>query len=135
MKRLTPRQRQIVALLILGCETREIMNRLEICRATLRFHLRAIAARLPGVGTPMRKVLLWARELATRDAAMTPPSIFAGMTPEEFALYCRRIRLADTPPELQRIDRQLEHEREEGGDVGALRTMVTLKRERIILSN
>lgn len=61
--KLSPRQRDVVALLVAGHTQQEIVDKLGFSRGTLRFHLRRVAERIPGPGSPMRRVLLYARDL------------------------------------------------------------------------
>jgi FixJ family two-component response regulator len=61
--KLTQRQRDVVALLVAGLSQREIRERLQIRRETLRFHIRTLGKRIPGPGSAMRRVLLHARDL------------------------------------------------------------------------
>jgi DNA-binding CsgD family transcriptional regulator len=60
---LSPRQRDVVALLVAGHTQLEIIRKLGFSRGTLRFHVRQVAKRIPGPGSPMRRVLLYARDL------------------------------------------------------------------------
>jgi FixJ family two-component response regulator len=64
---LTMRQREIVVLVRQGCTVEEIGERLDISYHTVRTHVRAIAASLPGEYAPVRRI----REHADRLLAMT----------------------------------------------------------------
>jgi ATP/maltotriose-dependent transcriptional regulator MalT len=64
---LTMRQREIVVLIRQGCTVEEVGDRLDISYHTVRTHVRAIAATLPGDFTPVRRI----REHADRLLAMT----------------------------------------------------------------
>jgi DNA-binding CsgD family transcriptional regulator len=66
--KLSPRQRDVVALLVAGHTQAEIVTKLGFSRGTFRFHIRQVAKRLPGPGSPMRRVLLHARDLLERSA-------------------------------------------------------------------
>lgn len=66
--RLTYRQREVLVLLDAGHSYATVAIRLGISRNTVRQHVRDIAARLPGDGSPLRRVLLHARRLL-HDAA------------------------------------------------------------------
>lgn len=60
------------------------------------------------------------------------------MTSELFALYLRRIRLADDPATLARIRAELDRlhpHSADSGDSDALVVMATLKRVRVLESN
>lgn len=60
---LTPRQREVVALLREGLTAPEIAGRLGISTATVRRHIEAIANKVPGPQKPIRRILLHAEAL------------------------------------------------------------------------
>lgn len=61
--RLTPRQRQVVVLLSDGWSYTRIARALGIKERTVRMHVKDIAARLDGDGSPLRRVLRHAGRL------------------------------------------------------------------------
>jgi FixJ family two-component response regulator len=56
-RELTPRQRQIAVLLRAGLAPKKIGSTLGVSLSTVRFHIRALAARLPGDAPAQRKIL------------------------------------------------------------------------------
>lgn len=54
---ITPRQREVVDRLAQGLTYREIARALGIAPKTVRVHVQAVAAHLPGPGGPQRRVL------------------------------------------------------------------------------
>jgi DNA-binding CsgD family transcriptional regulator len=61
--RLTARQRDVVALVAAGLTRQQIADRLRVRNETVRFHLKAIARKLPGTGHELRRIRLHAREM------------------------------------------------------------------------
>lgn len=57
------------------------------------------------------------------------------MTCEEFAAYCRRIRLENNPARLSEIRAELDRDYPAGRDSDALDLMATLKRVRLQEAN
>ena len=57
MTALTPRQRQVVAMLSDGASYAKVARLLGIKERTVRMHVEHIAARLDGEGSPLRRVL------------------------------------------------------------------------------
>lgn len=60
---LTPRQRDVVALLDAGLTCPQIASRLQIRERTVRRHVEDIARGLAGNGPPIRRILAHAKEL------------------------------------------------------------------------
>lgn len=56
---LTPRQREVVRLLLDGRDVRQIAVILRCTPATVRKHIEQIAGRLPGPQPPMRRILVY----------------------------------------------------------------------------
>lgn len=69
MSLLTPRRRDVVALLAAGLSRHEVALRLGIAERTVKDHVAAVAERLPGAGHPFRRVRLYARQLLDADDA------------------------------------------------------------------
>jgi DNA-binding NarL/FixJ family response regulator len=67
---LTPRERQVIALISQGASNREVADRLVISENTVRTHLQAIYAKLEVQGR--LKMLVRARELGLREAGDGP---------------------------------------------------------------
>jgi DNA-binding NarL/FixJ family response regulator len=63
MTALTPRQRQVVELLHQGLTCPQIARRLAIAVPTVRQHVRAVAALLPGSQPPVRRIVAHAARL------------------------------------------------------------------------
>ena len=61
--RLTPRQRDVVKLLVEGLRVAQIADTLGCTEATVRAHIQAIAKQLPGPHSPMRRILVHATTL------------------------------------------------------------------------
>lgn len=68
---LTARQLEIIRLLAHGESPKRIAGELGITLRTVRHHVRAIAARIPGDGPAQRKVLLHAARLGTSDSSVS----------------------------------------------------------------
>jgi DNA-binding CsgD family transcriptional regulator len=54
--RLTPRERRVVELIAEDLSCPAIGRRLRISAWTVRAHVRAVAAKCPGVGTPLERI-------------------------------------------------------------------------------
>lgn len=65
---LTPRQRDVVRLIAVGRSCEQIGATLGISTHTVRRHLEAIAAKVPGTTTPYRRVMLAASTLLEEAA-------------------------------------------------------------------
>lgn len=62
MVELTDRQREIYELLIHGMDYEQVARKLDLSYRTVRFHTARMAAKIPGNGAPLRKVLTYALE-------------------------------------------------------------------------
>jgi FixJ family two-component response regulator len=65
---LTPRQREVVELLIAGHRVAEIAASLHCTEATVRAHIAAVSALLPGPHPPMRRILVYGARLVRTNA-------------------------------------------------------------------
>lgn len=66
---LTPRQRQVVALLGEGLDYQQVADELGLAYRTVTDHARNAAQRLPGDQRPMQKLMLHSQKV---DADVTP---------------------------------------------------------------
>lgn len=57
--RLTPREREVVKLLAVGCSQKVIGRRLGIARGTVAMHVQRAADKLPGDTPPTHRILCW----------------------------------------------------------------------------
>jgi len=71
--RLTAREFQVVALLLDGLTYRQIGRRLGIHEKTVNAHVQAIAARIPGSGRPLTRIVRHADTLTARWSPGMPP--------------------------------------------------------------
>lgn len=65
---LTPRQRQITALLIAGRSVTSIATQLHCTEATVRNHIADIAAKINSPHPPMRRILMYGPDLLSEGS-------------------------------------------------------------------
>ena len=64
---LTPREREVAALVAKGLPAKRIASTLGIAENTVRAHIRHAAERLPGDAPPIRRIAVWFVRLDASD--------------------------------------------------------------------